>query len=89
MCRQESIKAAERERRLKYRKQVVTTSVSDITLLCTVLQDEEREVIRSAIREKVSQTIEIVDIYMCRTQQIFKLYKSYLSSNSAVTSFTV
>ena len=36
--RQESIKQAERERRMKYRK-----------------QDEEREVIRSAIREKVIQ----------------------------------
>ena len=89
MCRQESIKAAERERRLKYRKQVVTTSVSDITLLCTVLQDEEREVIRSAIREKVSQTIEIVDIYMCRTQQIFKLYKSFSQFISGVWSILI
>ena len=48
-----------------------------LALLCSSLQDEEREVIRSAIREKVSQSIEIVDSYMCRTQQIVKLYKSF------------
>ena len=35
-CRQESIKQAEKERRIKYKK-----------------QDDEREVIRSALREKV------------------------------------
>ena len=42
ICRQESIKAAERERRLKYRKQVVTTSCSDISsaLLCTAGRGE-------------------------------------------------
>ena len=44
MCRQESLKQAERERRVKYKK-----------------QDDEREVVRSAIRDKVRGVEVVVD----------------------------